>query len=183
MWLFGYGSLMWDGWERSYGCVQRLPAMAPGFARIFNKRSLERWGTYERPGLTLNLTAHALGHDGACQGTAFAFPKDRAAEIEAYLSARETCMATDISIVLPDQTIVARTYIYDGPRLIEEGLSLDERAALILAAKGCAGSSYDYLSGVRAHLAELGVLDPAVEELWQAVCVRDGAAENSAADD
>ena len=37
---------------------------------------------------------------------------------------------------------------------------------MILAAEGVAGSSYDYIKGVRAHLAELGVTDPAVELLW-----------------
>jgi glutathione-specific gamma-glutamylcyclotransferase len=169
MWLFGYGSLMWDGWETAYGCARRLPADLPEYARIFNKKSLERWGTHALPGLTLNLARHATP-SVACRGVAFQFDDAARADIEDYLCARETCPATEVSIQLPDTAEVgALTYIYDGPRLIEHGLSLEGRAAMILAAEGVAGSSYDYLKGVRAHLAELGVADPEVERLWEAV--------------
>jgi cation transport protein ChaC len=165
MWLFGYGSLMWDGWEERFGCVRRVPVDLEGYARIFNKKSLERWGTYENPGLTLNLTP-----SGTCHGVAFAFDDTARSEIEDYLCARETCSATEIPLTLPDATEVgALTYIYDGPRLIDEGVSLEEQAAMILEAEGHAGSSFDYIRGVRAHLAALGIADPAVEALWAAV--------------
>jgi glutathione-specific gamma-glutamylcyclotransferase len=169
MWLFGYGSLMWDGWENAYGCLDRTPADLEGRARIFNKKSLERWGTHALPGLTLNLT-RPVTPAAACRGVAFRFDDAARTDIEDYLSARETCAATEVALKLPDATEVrALTYIYDGPRLIEDGLSLEARAAMILAASGVAGSSYDYLKGVRAHLAELGVTDPEVEILWAAV--------------
>jgi cation transport protein ChaC len=166
MWLFGYGSLMWDGWEGRFGCLRRLPADLEGHARIFNKTSLERWGTRSRPGLTLNLTPSAR----ACRGVAFAFDAAARSEIEDYLCARETCAATEVPVLLPDATEVgALTYIYDGPRLIDEGLTIEQQAAMILEAEGSAGSSLDYIQGVRAHLAELGVADPAVDALWAAV--------------
>lgn len=165
MWLFGYGSLMWDGWETAYGCLRRAPADLSGHSRIFNKKSLERWGTRARPGLTLNLTC-----SGHCRGVAFAFDDGARADIEDYLRARETCAATEVRLGLPgDEDVTALTYIYDGPRLIEDGLTLQQRAAMILAAEGVAGSSYEYLKGVRAHLAELKVADPEVEVLWAAV--------------
>jgi len=165
MWLFGYGSLMWDGWETAYGCAQRMNAYLPGHTRIFNKRSLERWGTHERPGLTLNLA-----RTGICRGVVFQFDKAARQDIEDYLSARETCAATAVTVQLPDATEVgALTYIYDGPRLIEDGLSLQDRAAMILEAQGVAGSSYEYIRSVRTHLAALGVRDPEVEALWEAV--------------
>jgi len=165
MWLFGYGSLMWDGWEERFGCVRRLPADLRGHARIFNKKSLERWGTHARPGLTLNLTP-----SGVCRGVAFAFDEAARSEIEDYLAHREVCAATEVPLQLPDATEVgALTYIYDGPRLIEEGVSLEAQAAMIMEAEGHAGSSFDYIKGVRAHLAELGVADPAVDALWAAV--------------
>ena len=165
MWLFGYGSLMWDGWEGAYRCLHRTPAQLEGHSRIFNKKSLERWGTHERPGLTLNLM-----RTGICRGAAFEFEDAAKPDIKDYLSARETCAATEVTVQLPDATEVgAHTYIYDGPRLIEDGLSLQDRAAMILEAEGVAGSSYEYIRSVRAHLAALGVRDPEVEVLWEAV--------------
>ena len=164
MWLFGYGSLMWDGWEADFGCRQRMPADLHGHSRIFNKKSLERWGTRDRPGLTLNLAR--IGH---CRGIAFEFEDMARTDVEDYLSARETCAATEVAVALPEQTVGALTYIYEGPRLIEDGLSLEDRAAMIIEAEGVAGSSYDYIKGVRAHLAELGVSDPDIDALWAAV--------------
>ncbi len=91
MWLFGYGSLMWDGWETRYGCRQRMPTDLPGFTRIFNKKSLERWGTHARPGLTLNLHA-----GDACRGVAFEFDDGASSDITTYLNDRETCAATEL---------------------------------------------------------------------------------------
>jgi glutathione-specific gamma-glutamylcyclotransferase len=168
MWLFGYGSLMWDGWETAYGCRRRVHAVAPEHRRVFNKKSLERWGTHAQPGLTLNL-APAHEETQACRGIAFEFPDEHQAAVEAYLSDRETCEAADIAVHLPGDAITARTYIYDGPRLLEDGLRLEVRAAMILLAEGIAGSSYDYIANVRDHLEQLGVNDPAVDELWHAV--------------
>jgi cation transport protein ChaC len=168
MWLFGYGSLMWDGWETRYGCRRRVHAVAPEHRRVFNKKSLERWGTHAQPGLTLNL-APAREEAYRCRGIAFEFPDEHQAAVEAYLSDRETCGASDIAVHLPDGAISARTYIYDGPRLLEDGLTLKARAAMILLAEGIAGSSYDYIANVRDHLEQLGVIDPAVDELWHAV--------------
>lgn len=177
MWLFGYGSLMWDGWETRYGCRQRVHAVAPQHRRVFNKKSLERWGTHAQPGLTLNL---APTHEDAapCRGIAFDFPDAHQADVEAYLSERETCTASDIAVHLSGETITARTYIYDGPRLIDEGLPLHTRATMILVAEGIAGSSYDYIANVREHLDQFGVSDPAVDELWRAVsAARNGERE------
>ena len=178
MWLFGYGSLMWDGWESAFGCLRRASADLSGHTRIFNKKSLERWGTRSRPGLTLNLAP-----SGACRGVAFAFDDGARSEIEAYLSARETCQATEVAVALPERTVGALTYIYDGPRLIDKGLTLQERAGMIVAAEGIAGSSYAYIKGVRAHLAELGVADPEVDELWTAVTALKGAAQDEPKDE
>jgi cation transport regulator ChaC len=108
---------------------------------------------------------------------AFAFDDGARSDIEAYLNHRETCEATEVAVRLPDGTEVgALTYIYGGPRLIDEDLSLHARASMIVEASGIAGSSYAYIKGVREHLTELGVTDAAVDELWHAVAtLKDGA--------
>jgi hypothetical protein len=55
MWIFGIGSLMFDGWETTYGCTDRKWADLPSYKRSFNKKSVESRGTSRAPGLTLNL--------------------------------------------------------------------------------------------------------------------------------
>jgi cation transport regulator ChaC len=111
-----------------------------------------------------------LHESSACRGVAFEFDDGALSDITTYLDARETCTATEVPVHLPDASkIAALTYIYDGPRLIDEGLTLHARATMIVEAEGVAGSSYDYIKGVRAHLAELGVTDAGIDALWAAV--------------
>ena len=47
--------MMFDGWEPDHGCVGRRWADLAGYRRVFNKKSVENWGTKKWPGLTLNL--------------------------------------------------------------------------------------------------------------------------------
>ena len=65
MWIFGYGSLMWDGWESEFVCQERATATLPGYRRAFNKLSVANWGTKEAPCPTLNLHED---RDASCQG-------------------------------------------------------------------------------------------------------------------
>jgi cation transport protein ChaC len=85
MWVFGYGSLMWDGWETRRGCLRRVIAELQGYVRSFNKLSVRNWGSRTYPGPTLNLIAST----SSCRGIAFEFPEERRAEVLAYLIQRE----------------------------------------------------------------------------------------------
>jgi cation transport protein ChaC len=58
MWVFAYGSLMSDGWEKEWGCLRRR-AVLRGYRRVFNKASVRNWGTRRFPCPTLNLVASA----------------------------------------------------------------------------------------------------------------------------
>jgi hypothetical protein len=64
---------MFDGWESDHGCVGRTWADLAGYRRVFNKKSVENWGTKKRPGLTLNLKESATS---VCRGIAFEFIDD-----------------------------------------------------------------------------------------------------------
>jgi glutathione-specific gamma-glutamylcyclotransferase len=100
MWIFGYGSLMFDRWEAACGCIDRKWADLPGYRRSFNKKSIESRGTREVPGLTLNLV-RAAGH--VCRGIAFAFEdNDRVPEILLDLQKREACKPRPLAVQLED---------------------------------------------------------------------------------
>ena len=86
MWVFGYGSLMWDSWETERGCTRRVVAELLGYCRRFNKASVRNWGTHAAPGPTLNLSKVAAS---ICRGIAFEFPDTKKEEILSYLEARE----------------------------------------------------------------------------------------------
>jgi len=88
VWVFCYGSLMWDGWEKAHGCTSRQKAMLADYRRAFDKGSIERWGTKEHPRPTVIL----VRDKGAeCTGMAFDFPDNQEPEILKYLVEREGC--------------------------------------------------------------------------------------------
>jgi cation transport regulator ChaC len=58
MWVFGYGSLMWDHWETQFGCLRSLVADLPGYQRVFNK-ACEKLG--HTGGARPHVEYHALG--------------------------------------------------------------------------------------------------------------------------
>src|SRR5262249_27817574 len=86
MWVFGYGSLMWDGWEKKWGCARRACAELDGYQRAFNKRSVLNWGTKENPCPTLSVMKAA---NSSCRGIAFEFADDKEQEIRRHLTKRE----------------------------------------------------------------------------------------------
>jgi glutathione-specific gamma-glutamylcyclotransferase len=167
MWVFGYGSLMWDGWETRRGCLRRAIAELQGYARSFNKLSVRNWGSRTYPGPTLNLIASR----SSCRGIAFEFPEERRAEILAYLIQREgkNFRLNKKPIVLEGGTaIIAFVPIYHGPNVIPP-TSASEIAAMALRARGLSGSSADYIRSVANRLMELGIEDPAVTDLCVAL--------------
>jgi cation transport protein ChaC len=169
MWVFGYGSLMWDGWEARYG-GRRVRALLQGYRRVFNKPSTKRWGSAVHPGPTLNLESA----DGArCEGIAFAIDTAQAEGVRAYLHKRE---GNDFPLrVLPIQLedgtgVEAEVPIYVGQVLPHR--SIDDTVTRIRAARGLAGSCEHYVRAIAASLAELAIDDRAVTELVDALRAR-----------
>lgn len=168
MWVFGYGSLMWDGWETKRGCTCRVVADLPGYCRMFNKASVRNWGTKAAPGPTLNLSKDS---DGVCRGIAFQFSDAQKMEILSYLVEREgkTFPLHEMPVRLEDQsTILAFVPLYNGKNVIE-GKTLEEATEMVLAASGTDGTCVAYVNGIADKLAALGINDPAVTDLCKAV--------------
>ena len=170
MWVFGYGSLIWDpGFPVAEAHVARLS----GWHRSFCMRSIHHRGTPEDPGLVLALDRAAGAH---CDGVAFRVAPGAEDATLAALRERELVSSAyledRLAVALQggDQ-VTALTYVID-PAHVQYcgGLALEEQAAIIARATGGRGANRDYLFATAAHLADLGIADADLE--WLAARVR-----------
>jgi cation transport protein ChaC len=171
MWVFGYGSLMWTGWEVSLGCGRRCKAVLLGYRRAFIKASIKNWGSAERPCPTLDIVPSPSAQ---CEGIAFEFPDDKGALILSYLAQREgkDFSLCELAIEREGVRVQAVVPIYHGYNLISAETP-EEIVRLIDHARGDHGYCVDYLRGITESLTSLGIEDPVVTEMWQVFLQRD----------
>jgi cation transport protein ChaC len=167
MWVFGYGSLMWDNWEQQQACISKKIATLSGYQRSFNKPSRRNWGTPQQPGPTLNLIK-AKGK--VCRGMAFQFEDERRGELLAYLGQRE-----GRGFEFPELRIrfcissraVALVPIYRGQDVIAKPPG--EIALMAISANGDSGRCSEYILNIDEKLRSLSIRDEAVEELAEMI--------------
>ncbi|MEX0914733.1 MAG: gamma-glutamylcyclotransferase [Wenzhouxiangellaceae bacterium] len=162
MWVFGFGSLMWDGWHEQYGCRATVKAELIGYRRRFNKASVKNWGTNETPGPTLNVEKCA---ECNCKGVAFEFSSDSCSTILDYLRGREgkAFNLTDCEVILKGgKKVTAVVPIYSGKNILYR--PLDELAEMVLLASGTSGNCVDYVRSIAKSLKRNGISDPEVEK-------------------
>lgn len=159
LWVFGYGSLIWNpGFAYSDAQIGTLP----GFRRSFCMRSIHHRGTVENPGLVLALDEDATA---CCEGLAFEIPARIAEETLEYLRARELISAAYLeaihAVTLKDgRRVDAVTYVIDrAHNQYCGGLPLAEQAQIIARAIGGRGTNAEYLINTAAHLTGLGLHD------------------------
>lgn len=166
LWVFGYGSLMWDpGFEFE----ESVSALLRGYHRDFCIRSIMYRGTPERPGLVLGLAP-----GGACRGMAFRVVPRLAEETLAYLHEREMVHYVyhprRVRLELGGRTVEAHTYVADTRDESFCGrLSIEAAAALIARSSGIRGPNRDYLENTLAHLDAIGVHDARLHRILEAV--------------
>jgi cation transport protein ChaC len=170
MWVFGYGSLVWNP---GFAVGERVIATLPDYHRSFCMRSIHHRGTEDAPGLVLALDAM----EGArCHGVALSVAPGEEDHTLAYLRERELVSAAYLErmldIELADGRVVeAVTYVID-PDHVQYcgGLDLDEQARIIAQAIGGRGPNAEYLYNTADHLHELGIRDAELD--WLAARVR-----------
>ena len=175
LWVFGYGSLMWNpGFAHS----ERVLARLRDYSRSFCMRSIHHRGTPEAPGLVLALDAHP---GAGCEGAAFRVPGPEAGAVRAYLRERELISSAYLERELPlrlvdGREVSALAFVVDRDHVQYcGGLPLEEQAAIIARSRGGRGPNDEYLFNTAAHLADLGIAD---EELsWLSRRVRALTAE------
>ncbi|NUH65763.1 gamma-glutamylcyclotransferase [Sulfitobacter sp. S0837] len=169
MWVFGYGSLLWNpGFE----VAERVVSTLPGYARSFCMRSIHHRGTVQEPGLVLALD-ESVG--SACEGMAMRVAEGHEARTLDYLRERELISSAyiekNLTIHLTDgRDVEAVTYVIDADHVQYcGGLPLEEQAQIIARATGDRGPNTEYLINTAVHLSEVGLHDPALEWLHDRV--------------
>ena len=180
LWVFGYGSLMWDP---CFAYDRACPALLHGYHRAFCVRSVRFRGTVEQPGLVLGLN-----RGGACRGMAFHVPAAQAAAVLDALWAREMPPALPdftykprsvrIAVDLPQdwpqekkaQTVSALAFVVNPQHAQFVGnLPLDDAARMIARGCGLRGPNVDYLRNTLHHLEQLGMRDTRLQKLYRRV--------------
>ncbi len=162
LWVFGYGSLMWDP---GFPYVTRRIARLAGFHRRFCVTSTRYRGTPDQPGLVCGLD-----HGGTCRGMLFAVaPDDRPAVVD-YLWQREMINRAYRPRLVPvrhgDGAVEALTFTVDRahPQYCRH-LGFAEMAARIARSRGARGPNVEYLANTVEHLAAIGIRDRGLEAL------------------
>lgn len=169
MWVFGYGSLLWNP---GFDVGEQVVATLPGYARSFCMWSIHHRGTEEHPGLVLALDEEPAH---ACEGVALAVRTGAEDETLAYLRERELISSAylerELDVDLVDgRRVRALAYIINRDhRQYCGGMPLEEQAQIIAQARGGMGPNTEYLYNTTSHLAEIGLHDPDLEWLSQRV--------------
>jgi cation transport protein ChaC len=156
LWVFGYGSLMWNP---GFDFVERVPARLIGLHRALCVYSFVHRGTPERPGLVLGLD-----RGGMCRGIAFRVAAAAREETVAYLRAREQVtsvyLETTRRIELEDKErrqVRALCFIVDRSHVQYAGrLTVDQCVHYVRQGHGSSGANRDYVLGTIRALETLG---------------------------
>lgn len=164
LWVFAYGSLMWDPGFR-FAEVRR--ARIEGYARRFILEDTLGRGTPEAPAVQAALDA-APG--AACDGLAFRIP---AAEVDGetgFIWRREVLAPAYLPTFLAIETapggIEALAMLADhGAAMIRPELTHADQVRRLATASGLLGSNLAYIENLAAQFEALRIDDPEVARL------------------
>jgi len=165
LWVFGYGSLMWNP---GFAFVERQNARLEGYARRLCIWSHHYRGTPAVPGLVFGLAP-----GGDCDGVAFRVEAELREATLAYLRERELVSYVYREIFAPitladGARASALAYVADDENPQFAGvIPLQDALRIIRRSHGRSGPNIDYVLNTQAELNRLGIED---EEL-AAVCV------------
>lgn len=162
VWVFGYGSLIWNP---AFHFVEKRTARIHGYHRRFCLWTPLGRGTMDNPGLMLGLE-----RGGACRGVIFRIAED-AVETELDILWRREMFTgayrpTWMSAQSHGESFSAIAFVINREHSRYAGrLSDDQVAHHIATAEGPMGACRDYLFETVAHLTELGIRDRGLEAM------------------
>jgi cation transport protein ChaC len=162
VWVFGYGSLMWNP---AFTYAERQVGVVRGYHRRFCLWLEMGRGSPDNPGLML-----ALDNGGVCRGVAFRIPAAQVRSELLIIWRREmfgtAYLARWVRVRMVGATVPAITFVVNraGPRYA--GKVTDAEAARHIAtATGSLGSCVSYLDNTMEHLRSLGIRDAGLERI------------------
>jgi len=165
LWLFAYGSLMWDP---AIHIAEIRTANVQGFHRRFCLKTQIGRGSADRPALMAGLD---IG--GTCHGLAFRIPAqsmDRETEI---LWMREMITGAYVPAFVPIDTpqgsVDALAFLMNRQSNRYVKRDLEETARLIATGRGIRGTCMEYLENLADRLELLSLSDPDLANLRQRV--------------
>jgi len=162
VWVFGYGSLMWNP---AFAYAERQTGVIRGYHRRFCLWLEMGRGSPGNPGLML-----ALDRGGVCRGVAFRIPAAQARGELLLIWRREmfgtAYLARWVQVRMVGATVPAITFVVnrDHPRYAGK-ISDAEAAKHIATATGSLGSCASYLDNTMAHLRSLGIRDAGMQRI------------------
>ena len=171
VWVFGYGSLIWNPLLEH---VERLAATVHGFHRRFCLRSRMGRGSIEQPGLVLGLD-----FGGCCHGVAFRIAAERARHELTLLWRREMVLGSYaprwVRVRAGGRTLRALAFVVNHDHPHYAGKLPEEMVVSTLAsAHGRFGSGADYLYQTVDCLIANGIHDPHLIALRERVLAAAG---------
>lgn len=168
MWVFGYGSLLWNPGFRP---AAKVKACLHDYHRSFCMLSIHHRGTEDEPGLVLALDAQS---GARCTGVAFQVTDGQENDVLAMLRERELISSAyyeDTVALVTDtgEQIDAITYIINRDHVQYCQFDLEKQAQMIAHAVGGRGPNPEYLFNTAAHLKELAIKDDEIDWLVERV--------------
>jgi len=167
MWIFVYGSLMWNLDNLQPHIRAKKKAILYGLHRDFNKASIENWGTKTNPAPTLGLK-----RGDKCVGVAYEIDDNKRDRVIALLNNREGTHFTIAKkrIEVKDIGMINAFYPYNKRDSSFLGRkSLKRRAKMAIMARGTNGSCINYVKNTRKEAEKLGVKDEYIEKFWMEI--------------
>jgi cation transport protein ChaC len=174
VWLFAYGSLIWNP---ALEFDRRTVATCHGYHRSFCLWSRVNRGTPDRPGLVLGLD-----RGGRCTGVAYRIP-ERLAEGELRLLWRREMLLGSyaprwVHVTHGRDAFRALAFVVRRERSSYTGrLPAEAVVERLLHARGAIGTGIDYLRQTIDGLAEIGIRDPNLMHVDGLIRARLGEAE------
>lgn len=157
MWVFGYGSLLWNP---GFTPAEAVTATLHGYHRSFCMLSIHHRGTVEEPGLVLALDEA----EAQCTGVAFCVAPSEEARVLEDLRARELISSAYVEKHVPlslqdGREVEALAYVINRDHEQYCQFDLEKQAQLIARSVGGRGPNPEYLYNTAEHLDKMGISD------------------------